>query len=490
MLFNSYEFVLVFLPVTLVLFFSIARHSHLAARWFLLAASFAFYAWWSVEYGLLMVATVVVNYGFGITIQYRAQNDAAAAKPLLIAAVVLNLGLLGYFKYRNFFVGNVNDLTGADWPIVTLVLPLAISFHTFQQIAYLVDSWRRKVEQPTLTDYGLFVLFFPQLIAGPIVHHWQLLPQFREPRFYRFDHAAFAAGITFFVLGLAKKLLIADPLATVSDPLFEKAGTVPPTMSQAWVGVGAYTLGLYFDFSGYSDMAIGLARMFGIRLPYNFDSPYKATSIIDFWRRWHITLSNWLRDYLYIPLGGNRHGKARRYANLMITMLLGGLWHGAAWTFVVWGLLHGLYLIVNHGWHTARSRLSLAPLPPTAAWLLTLAAVAFAWVFFRSPTFGHAQAMITGLIGVNGLHSDALSEVFGPGKAFILWIAVAIAFLMPNTQTLIDGPATAVAAAGDARPAWTPSWQPSLAWAAVVGALFVVALTQMSDRREFVYFQF
>ena len=490
MLFNSYEFVLVFLPAALVLFFSIARKSHLAARWFLLAASFAFYAWWSIEYGLLIVATVVVNYSFGLKMQHLAQRGASAARALLIVAVALNLSLLGYFKYRNFFVENVNELTGASWPIVSLVLPLAISFHTFQQIAYLVDSWRCKVDQPTPTDYGLFVLFFPQLIAGPIVHHWQLLPQFRDARFYRFDYASFAAGLTFFVLGLAKKLLIADPLATVSDPVFNGALTSPPTLSEAWVGVGAYTLGLYFDFSGYSDMAIGLARMFGIRLPYNFDSPYQATSIIDFWRRWHITLSNWLRDYLYVPLGGNRHGKPRRYANLMMTMLLGGLWHGAAWTFVVWGLLHGFYLIVNHGWQALRSRTCRRPLPSGVAWAVTFAAVAFAWVFFRSPTFEHAHAMIDGLIGMNGLHSEALSAVIGPGKGLILCIALMVALLMPNTQSMIDGTRAVVLPEDHTRWMGMVRWRPTLAWAATVGMLIVVALTQMSTRREFVYFQF
>lgn len=489
MLFNSYEFVLVFLPATLVLFFAIARYSHGTARLFLLAASFTFYAWWSLEYGLLIVATVVVNYSFSLRIQHLAQRAAGSARIMLAVAVALNLALLAYFKYRNFFVDNVNDLTGANWPIISLVLPLAISFHTFQQIAYLVDSSRCKVDQPTLIDYGLFVLFFPQLIAGPIVHHWQLLPQFRETRFYRFDYACFAAGLTFFVLGLAKKLLLADPLATVADPIFNAATTSPPTLAESWVGVIAYGLGLYFDFAGYSDMAIGLARMFGIRLPYNFDSPYRATSIIDFWRRWHITLSNWLRDYLYVPLGGNRHGKARRYLNLVITMLLGGLWHGAAWTFVVWGLLHGFYLIVNHGWHALRVRASIGPLPSVVAWPLTLAAVAFGWVFFRSPTFEHAQAMIEGLAGMNG-HSEAVTAVIGPGKGLTLVIALAIALLMPNTQSMIDRSRSN--AASEDRAVWgrIVRWQPTLAWAAVAGMLFVLALTQMSTRREFVYFQF
>lgn len=483
MLFNSYTFILAFLPATLLLFFLIARANHGAARLFLLLASFAFYAWWSFEYGLLIVATIVINYAFGLTIQRLSEAGHRHARLLLAVAIGSNLLLLGYFKYRNFFIDNINTLTGMDWPLSPLVLPLAISFHTFQQIAYLVDSYRRKVEQPTLTDYALFVLFFPQLIAGPIVHHYQILPQFKGSRFFTFNSDSFAAGLSFFVMGLAKKVLLADPLASVADPIFDGAADDAPALSQAWVGVLAYTLGLYFDFSGYSDMAVGLARMFGLRLPYNFNSPYKATSIIDFWRRWHITLSLWLRDYLYVPLGGNRHGKVRRYANLMVTMLLGGLWHGAAWNFVFWGLLHGLYLVINHGWLALQANLergrSIA-LPPPVAWLLTFTAVAFAWVFFRSTTAQHAFAMVEGMIGVHGLHDSALAAVLGPGKAMLLAAALAIVLLMPNTQQLVDG--------SDDR-TWL-RWRPTMAWAGAITGLLLASLTQMSAVREFIYFQF
>lgn len=481
MLFNSYEFILVFLPATLAGFFLLARWRLAAARLFLLAASFGFYAWWSLEYGLLIVATVVVNHAFGCRIQSRAAAAAPSARPLLALAVGLNLALLGYFKYRDFFVDNVNLLTGADWPMARLVLPLAISFHTFQQIAYLVDSARGRVVQPDLGRYALFVLFFPQLIAGPIVHHHELLPQLDDRRMYRFDAAAFAAGTCFFVIGLAKKLLLADPLAAVADPLFDAAPGTPPTLSQAWVAVLAYAFGLYFDFSGYSDMAIGLARMFGVRLPYNFASPYKAASIIDFWRRWHITLSNWLRDYLYIPLGGSRHGPWRRQANLAVTMLLGGLWHGAAWTFVCWGLLHGAFLAINHAWRAARGpggdRLPAIPSP--LAWALTFVAVCIAWVFFRSATFGQAAMMIAGLAGLNGLHAEALGTVLGPGKALTLSIAAMIALLLPNTQQLVEG-----------LPGRDRDRSPGIGWSAAMAALLLIALTQMSTRREFVYFQF
>jgi D-alanyl-lipoteichoic acid acyltransferase DltB (MBOAT superfamily) len=490
MLFNSYVFVLGFLPITLALFFTIAKVDRRAARHFLLIASFLFYAWWSFEYGLVIVATIVVNFFLGRKIQELADHRAKMAKPLLVIAVAANVALLSYFKYRNFFIDNFNMVTGSNWEFAPLVLPLAISFHTFQQIAYLVDSYHRKVDQPPLPTYALFVLFFPQLIAGPIVHHYQLLPQLKDRRIYTFDNRPFAAGICFFVFGLAKKLLIADPLSSVADPIFNGALAQAPPLPEAWVGLCVYTLGLYFDFSGYSDMAIGLARMFGIKLPYNFDSPYKATSIIDFWRRWHMTLSNWLRDYLYIPLGGNQHGKARRYLNLMITMLLGGLWHGAAWTFVFWGLLHGLYLMIDHAWRALQSRIArdgrTIQIPAAAGWMLTFLSVSFAWVFFRSPTMAHAVAMIEGLAGLNGLHSDRLFSILGPGHLSLLALALVITLLMPNSQQLFDDAPGRTVGSGLLR----LRWQPTFAWSAVAAALLLFSLTRMSTVREFVYFQF
>ncbi|MFZ5781829.1 MAG: MBOAT family O-acyltransferase [Pseudomonadota bacterium] len=486
MLFNSHAFILAFLPATLVAFFAAARVSELAGRAVLLAASFFFYAWWSVEYGLLIVATIVINYGFGRTIQRLAIDKGQVARHLLIVALAVNLGLLGYYKYRNFFIENLGAALGFDWSLAPLILPLAISFHTFQQIAYLVDSYRQKVEQPTLFSYALFVLFFPQLIAGPIVHHWQLLPQLHGRRMYRFNAESFAAGLTYFVLGLGKKVLLADPLSSVADPIFDAATAIPPTATEAAVATLAYTFGLYFDFSGYSDMAVGLALMFGVRLPFNFNSPYQATSIIEFWRRWHITLSHWLRDYLYIPLGGSRHGPVRRHVNLLITMLLGGLWHGAAWSFVLWGALHGAFLIVNHAWNGLTARLAArrpVVLPPALAWALTFGGVALAWIFFRSPSLDHALAMLNGLVGSNGLHSDRLASAIGPGKGFTLALAAAIALLMPNTQQLIDG-------IGRSRLMPHLRWSPGRIWSAGLAALFMLAFTQMSAVREFVYFQF
>lgn len=490
MLFSSFEFVLVFLPATLILFFAVARINRRAAQLVLLVASFVFYAWWSFDYGLLIVATIAVNYCFGRRIQALSERESSMTRLVLAVAIILNLGLLAYFKYRNFFIENINVIAGSHWAVTPLVLPLAISFHTFQQIAYLVDSYRRKVDQPSPLTYGLFVLFFPQLIAGPIVHHYQLLPQLKSRRPYRFRYRSFAMGIAFFTFGLAKKLLIADELSPVSDSIFNGTLMNAPTFSQAWVGVFAYTLALYFDFSGYSDMAVGLARMFGVRLPYNFDSPYKATSIIDFWHRWHITLSKWLRDYLYVPLGGNRRGKSRRYANLLITMVLGGLWHGAAWNFAFWGLFHGICLMINHAWQAlmqwAYHRGRQLRLPRGAAWVLTFLAVSVGWVFFRSPTMTQAFSMIEGMIGLNGLHSDRLFHTFGPGKALTMALAFSIALMMPNTQQLIESAFDSMLDTASLR----VRWRPTLGWSAVAAALLLCSLTQMSTVREFIYFQF
>ncbi|NES81878.1 MAG: MBOAT family protein, partial [Moorea sp. SIO2B7] len=290
-----------------------------------------------------------------------------------------------------------------------IILPLAISFFTFQQIAYLVDAYRGETKEYNFLSYCLFVSFFPQLIAGPIVHHKEVMSQFADKSIYRFDPEDMAVGVTIFSMGLFKKVLIADSIAAYATPVFDAAaGGVSIMFLDAWVGALAYTLQLYFDFSGYSDMAIGVARMFGIKLPINFNSPYKAVNISDFWRRWHITLSNFLRDYLYIPLGGNRKGEFRRNFNLVITMLLGGLWHGAGWNFVFWGGLHGVYLIINHQWRSFRKSIG-HDLKKSHWWsrgfgcIVTFLAVVVAWVFFRAENMKAAFAVLKGMIGANGV---------------------------------------------------------------------------------------
>lgn len=391
MLFNSVEFLLVFLPVLFVAFLVTSRMGAIRARVaLLLLGSLFFYGWWEWPYLLLILMSIGVNFLLGEGVLRRSSSRM----PLAVG-VVFNLGLLGFFKYADFALGNLNRMGGSFEPL-GIVLPLAISFFTFQQVAYLVDRFKNGGPRYRLLDYALFVSFFPQLIAGPIVRHDEMLPQFADPRRFSATLENAYRGVVLFVIGLSKKVLLADSLSPTVSAVFTKAEAGEPLLFvEAWTGALAYTFQLYFDFSGYVDMALGAGLLFGITLPQNFESPYKATNIIDFWRRWHMTLSRFLRDHLYIPLGGNRLGVARRYANLMTTMLLGGLWHGAGWNFVLWGGLHGAYLCINNAWRHVASRL---PSPPggleapirIGAWALTFSSVVLAWVFFRASTFSGA----------------------------------------------------------------------------------------------------
>src|SRR5437763_2683355 len=345
MLFNSYSFIFLFLPVVLLGYFAFGHRSNLAPVVWLTLASLVFYAFGGWQFVPLLLVSIAFNYGVGYLLIARKLGPGARFA-VLATGVAGDLVVLGIFKYAGFFAANLNALFSAGF-VVTIVLPVGISFYTFTQIAFLVDAYRGNVARYALPHYALFVSYFPHLIAGPILHHRDMTPQFERAEAKRPDPHLILCGVIIFAIGLFKKTCLADGI----QPLVALAfGPNAPTFDQVWIGVLAYTFQLDFDFSGYSDMAIGISLMFGIFLPLNFNSPYKATSIIDFWRRWHMTLSQFLRDYLYIPLGGNRRGRILRYVNLMITMLLGGLWHGAAWTFVAWGALHGVYLCINHAW--------------------------------------------------------------------------------------------------------------------------------------------
>ena len=343
MLFNSFAFIFVYLPVVLAVFFWIGRRNHECAAGWLAVASLVFYGYWDYRYIPLLLASIGFNYWAGLHID---QTVKPARKQWLTFAVTANLLLLAYFKYANFFLHSINSIGHTDFQTLDMVLPIGISFYTFTQIAFLVDTYQGKVKEYRFVHYLLFVTYFPHLIAGPVLHHKEMMPQFADGRNYHPTSANIAIGMSIFVVGLAKKLLIADNIAPLANPIFSP--DAHPQLIEAWIGTLAFTFQLYFDFSAYSDMAIGLSRMFGVKLPLNFNSPYKSQNIIEFWRRWHMTLSRFLRDYLYIPLGGSRDGSFNRYRNLMITMLLGGLWHGAGWTFVVWGGLHGFYLVIKN----------------------------------------------------------------------------------------------------------------------------------------------
>ncbi len=430
MLFNSYAFIFLFLPIVLAGYFWLGRRSSLAPVIWLAASSLVFYSVSNWKFVALLLTSVAFNYLIGYLL--IAAKLARAAR---FAALTLGVGgdllVLSIFKYAGFFAANLNALF-ATHLVVDILLPVGISFYTFTQIAFLVDAYRGNVARYALPHYALFVTYFPHLIAGPILHHKDMIPQFEQEEAKHPQAHLILYGLIIFAIGLFKKTCLADGI----QPLVSQAfGPDTPTFDQAWIGALAYTFQLYFDFSGYSDMAIGMSLMFGIFLPLNFNSPYKATSIIDFWRRWHMTLSEFLRDYLYIPLGGNRHGSLLRYTNLMITMLLGGLWHGAAWTFVVWGALHGAYLCVNHAWNRFGPQVAprFTKAGDIAAFILTFLSVVIAWVFFRADSMAAALSVLSRM-------ADPTNIALGRGElAYAVFIAIyaAIAWFAPNTQEVM-----------------------------------------------------
>ena len=515
MLFNSFSFLFLFLPVVLVGFFAIGRRSQIWGAAWLAFASLCFYGWWSTDYIVLLLTSIGCNYALGWKVGH---SSAPARKRWLLLGLAANLSLLAYFKYADFFIRSVNTATQAEWPVLNVILPIGISFFTFTQIAFLVDTYQGKVSEYRFIHYLLFVTYFPHLIAGPVLHHKEMMPQFDHASTYRLSGANVSIGLTIFVIGLAKKVLIADNLAPHAGFFFDQADQ--PSMLVAWGGVLAYTFQLYFDFSGYSDMAIGLSRLFGIRLPLNFNSPYKADSIIEFWRRWHMTLSRFLRDYLYIALGGNRHGPLRRYLNLGATMILGGLWHGAGWNFVIWGALHGAYLMINHGWAALARKAGWSTAGRTwqlASVLLTFIAVCFAWVFFRALDLPRALTIVQGMVGVYGValpdgignqlgslkplaERYGITFYLGGGARFVQtygWVALAfaIAMLAPNTQQLMRrfDPALDYDPARDIGRAATPAalaWRPNGAWALALAVITALSLLSLTRPAEFLYFQF
>ncbi len=494
MLFNSYEFILGFLPVAFAGFLLLARLQipSLIQAW-LISCSLFFYAWWNYKYLALIVGSILLNFICG---QLIVRNRNSARKLCLVTGICINLGLLGFFKYADFFISTTNQLFATEYNLLHIILPLAISFFTFQQIAYLVDRYQDTAlsREINFLEYSLFVAFFPQLIAGPIVHHKHVIPQFRQPDFGRFQYKNFCIGLTIFFFGLFKKVIIADKFGEWATPAFSSVdGGNTLSGQEAWLGAMAYTFQLYFDFSGYSDMAIGLARMFGIKLPINFFSPYKADSIIEFWRRWHMTLSQFLRDYLYIPLGGSRKGKFWRYINLMITMLLGGLWHGAGWTFVFWGGLHGFYLCVNHGWRACKQHLPLPTLPaflvkPLSV-LITFIAVVIAWVFFRAETFPGALSMLQSMFSLTTPVSD-YSPVYDRPDRVIKWIVIAcgIVWLSPNVLQMFAREEPTIDKLPQQKSLFY--WSPNVFWALILIVIMFKTVDSLNNISEFLYFQF
>jgi alginate O-acetyltransferase complex protein AlgI len=479
-LFNSYIFIFAFLPLVWALFraLSFARKGRLAMG-VLVLGSLTFYAYWNPPYVIVIVLSILFNYFFGRLIDRSVRRR----KLLLAFGVGVNLLNIAYFKYTNFLLVNANALLGLNLSMHHIVLPLGISFFTFQQVAYLVDCYRGVVREKSFVSYAVFVSFFPQLIAGPIVHHKEMMPQFLRRETFRFSIENLSLGAAMFSLGLFKKAVIADTLSPFAIGLFDQSG--PAFFGDAWLGALAYTFQIYFDFSGYSDMALGLGKMFNIDIPINFNSPYKATSIIDFWRRWHMTLSRFLKDYLYIPLGGNRKGPVRRYVNLMATMLLGGLWHGAAWTFVLWGGLHGLYLCVNHLLRACFKKLPFLAPPRWAAWTATFLSVVVAWVFFRATTLARAIEILKGMAGLNGFGPDKQS-LFDITLADPLWTFVFDQRIVVVTISAL----IALLAVNTWQYATPERLLRSKRSAVLVAAVFCAGVLSLTRVSEFLYFQF
>ena len=488
--FNSYPYFL-FLAAAVLGYRLLESRTLTGRRVFLLLASYAFYAWWRADFLLLLMGSTPVHYIIGREIELRRAR-LVDRRIFLIGGLMFNLGLIALFKYQTLFVSTANDLLHIGLPVPNFFLPLAISFFTFEQISYLVDADQGKTHRYSLLDYSLFVAYFPHLIAGPIVRHNDLIPQFSA---MRSAHALdLAAGITLFTIGLAKKTLIADNLAPFADAIFNAAGRGTALgLTDSWLGTLFFSFQIYFDFSAYSDMALGSSVMLGIRLPVNFHSPYKAASIIEFWRRWHISLSAFLRDYLYIPLGGNRGTPARRYLNLFITMLLGGLWHGANWTFMLWGGLHGLYLTINHAFRHLTKDVTVTPalrLPLRGlSVLLTFAATSLAWIVFRAETLASALNVAGGLVGLG----DSAVVSFSPLAAITLVLLFVIVWWMPNSMEIMWRHQPALPSPYEREPV-TPasrlSWQPTRLQAVAYGLVCIVAILALSNLKPFIYFQF
>lgn len=518
MLFNSYAFIFLFLPIATYVFYILGKSFNpIISKLWLVGISLVFYGWFSPSLILLLIFSILVNAGVG------NQLVKHRSKPLLISGLIFNLGLIIIFKYSQFITDNMAWLFDFKSPNLNIILPLAISFFTFQQIAYIVDCYQGKVRSNNFLNYCLFIVFFPQLIAGPIVQHHQVIPQFEHKNFVNLKSRHIALGLSIFIVGLFKKVMFADNCAVFANPIFDAAEQgVVLTFFESWWGAIAYTLQLYFDFSGYSDMAIGLALLFNIKLPVNFNSPYKAINIIDFWRRWHITLSTFLRDYLYIPLGGNRHGNYQKQLNLMITMLLGGFWHGASWNFVIWGGLHGSYLVINHTWRTLRQKylghdLSKSSfLSSVISRALTLCCIIIAWVFFRAQSFAGAKHILSSMLGFNGIslvksfenklgslspwlleHGIYFNGLFTNELAdlrsatLLMLLLFMCALLLPNTQQFLLSP-TKLSSNVNLRQniAHIVTWRKNVFWAIFIGILGMLSVLSLAKASDFIYFQF
>jgi len=491
MLFNSYFFIAVFLPVTFLVYTLLNRHKLTkASRIWLVLASLFFYSYWDYRYLILILLTIIVNFLIGTRISATFADESNSMvfrrKLFFVAGITWNLLLLMFFKYTDFFLVNINQIFSSSYNLLHIVLPLGISFFTFTQIAYIVDCFKGEVKETGIINYSLFVTFFPHLLAGPILHHKEMMPQFDSARAKVLNHKNIAVGIFLFSIGLFKKVLIADSFAIWANEGFDNA--VYLTFFEAWAASLSYSLQLYFDFSGYTDMALGISMLFNIRLPINFNSPYKAVNIQDFWRRWHITLSRFLRDYIYIPLGGNKKDEGRIYFNLMCVFLIGGFWHGAGWTFLFWGFLHGCATVVHRIWQRLGFKMNRH-----IAILLTFNFINITWVFFRAKDWDSALKVLKGMTGASGFilpkaleaklafidpyfrisFDEWLVNIRGDQKTFFWILAfLAVSFTIKNSNQIVER--------------FTPNWK----YACFTAAILTAAILSLTKVTEFIYFNF
>lgn len=466
MLFNSYLFIFAFLPIMLMGYFWFMRQRLvLGSKVWLVGGSLFFYGYWNVIYVPLLIGSILVNFLIGSALS-NTNPMRITKKKLLTAGIIFNIGLLAYFKYTDFFLENFNGIFDSGIPLPHIILPLGISFFTFTQIAFLVDAYKEKVKEYDLLNYMLFVTYFPHLLAGPILHHSEMMPQFVSRWNWAVKWRNAAVGLFLFSMGLFKKVVIADTLAEWANAGFDVATTL--NLFEAWATSLSYTLQLYFDFSGYTDMAIGISLMFNIRLPINFNSPYKAKDIQDFWRRWHITLSRFLRDYIYIPLGGNKVGRYRNYGNLFTVFLIGGLWHGASWMFVIWGALHGIAIVIHRVWRDFGFKMW-----GWIGWFITFNFVNITWVFFRAKDFGSAERILSGMVGMNEVVSlDKLDGFFTYNDLQLLIVMIVFTMIMKNSFE------------------WSQKLKPTAKFYLMTTAFLLYGILSLSNVSEFLYFQF
>ena len=487
MLFNSYEFIFFFLPITFTVYFWLhkKRLSQISKGWLVFASLF-FYSCWNIIYLPLILGSILFNFliGSSITsINTTTAKKVFSSRFLLLFGIVANVSLLIYYKYMDFFIANTNLFLDTNWSLTHIILPLGISFFTFTQIAYLVDAYRNEVKEMDYLNYTLFVTFFPHLLAGPILHHKEMMPQFDALKNKVIQYKNISIGLFLFGIGLFKKVIIADTFAQWANIGFNTDQTLH--FLEAWATSLSYTFQLYFDFSGYTDMALGVALLFNIRLPVNFNSPYKALNIQDFWRRWHITLSRFLRDYIYIPLGGNQKGELSTYTNLFTVFLIGGLWHGAGWMFIIWGALHGSAIVLHRVWQKLNIKIS-----PLIAWFITFNFVNVTWIFFRAEDISSAirilKGMLLGPIVLTGAAEEAWGELRSFGFQFgdfaldfatdtrpYGWLLAAFIFIfLPNSQS------------------WLQRFRPTKIYLIFSIVLLLYASLHLAQESEFLYFNF